>query len=485
MHESIYGSPAHVELFPRVLLIGISGATRSGKSTLAHKLQSWACAHLHDDEIQVIHQDAFFKLKSAKEKPDALDIDSFVSAIDEAMRSAHAAEGKKIVIVEGFLAFHDEALSSRFDLQVWLDISKNECQKRRFATKPVTEKYFEETIWPAYIEYRDRIRARPRGPNVRFLRIAADEDPAIVFATVLLHLELWPTHLEDVDARSTSYAGSTSEVTKKLLCRLRQRERKLRALNLQLRLAGVPLPALARAHGLDIGASVLPKFMFPNIYDQNGGRESVTLLGAGKATASACSTNKHNQAVTEHYTAVLPEHHLKWRPLLRKTENGVELGNYDFSHSDRLVDWSIAHGLKVKGHVLVWEETSPKKKLKHLESGDFAAAVKDHIFSVMGHFKGRIKEWDVVTGALDEDGTLLKNIFLKKMGPTYIAQCFRWAHEADPDAMLVWSEGRVEYCGSGGALAERAAGFFRLLKSLIDEQVPIHGCGMSMYLRVP
>ena len=35
------------------------------------------------------------------------------------------------------------------------------------------------------------------------------------------------------------------------------------------------------------------------------------------------------------------------------------------------------------------------------------------------------------------DGSLVENVFNRKMGPNYIEICFRWAREADPEAFLI------------------------------------------------
>ena len=60
----------------------------------------------------------------------------------------------------------------------------------------------------------------------------------------------------------------------------------------------------------------------------------------------------------------------------------------------------------------------------------------DHIFSVVGHYKGKIKVWDVVNEAVADRGTnLLRNsLWLQIIGPDYIAKAFEYAHEADPHA---------------------------------------------------
>ena len=75
-------------------------------------------------------------------------------------------------------------------------------------------------------------------------------------------------------------------------------------------------------------------------------------------------------------------------------------------------------------------------------------------------------------------GTLAKNIFFRKLGPGYIEECFRWAHQADPDAELLYNDNKVE--GMNGPNRSKADGFYRLLANLVQKGVPVHGCGVSI-----
>ena len=142
------------------------------------------------------------------------------------------------------------------------------------------------------------------------------------------------------------------------------------------------------------------------------------------------------------------------------------------------MDWALENNLKVKGHVLCWHVTSPEV-LKDMGPDKVREQLRRHIFTTMGHYRGRIKVWDVVNEALAPDGTLAQNVFWKKMGPDYIELCFRWAHEADPDAILLYNDNKVE--GMDGPNAFKADGFYNLLSDLVLKGVPIHGCGMQAH----
>jgi endo-1,4-beta-xylanase len=90
--------------------------------------------------------------------------------------------------------------------------------------------------------------------------------------------------------------------------------------------------------------------------------------------------------------------------------------------------------------------TTPKL-LEDLEPAQVKEEMRRHIFTVVGHYQGRISTWDVVNEALAPDGTLAENVFLRKLGPSYIEDAFRWAHQADPDAILLYNDNKVEGFG--------------------------------------
>jgi endo-1,4-beta-xylanase len=143
-----------------------------------------------------------------------------------------------------------------------------------------------------------------------------------------------------------------------------------------------------------------------------------------------------------------------------------------------MVDWALSKGMKVKGHVLCWHVTTPDY-VEQLSGDQVREELKRHIFTTMGHFRGRIKMWDVVNESLAPDGSLAENIFYRKMGPSYIEECFRWAHEADPTVFLIYNDNKVE--GMNGPNKEKADGFYNLLKGLVNKGVPIHGAGMQAH----
>ena len=258
-----------------------------------------------------------------------------------------------------------------------------------------------------------------------------------------------------------------------------------------------------------IGTCVLPKPLFLHDHQDDKGIPCATISTVDQhqipdpATTPTHELPQYTQTILSEFNSIVIEHHLKWSPLVHTLPGPISqsspptmhLGKYDFSHVDAMVDFAIQHNLHIKGHVLVWHVTSPPF-LEEMSPAQVSEAVKRHIFTTMNYFKGRIKMWDVVNESLASDGTLVENVFYRKMGPNYIEQCFRWAHEADPDAFLIYNDNKVEGCSAldenddystirdrhkKAPIQAKADGFYNLLKDLVGKGVPIHGAGMQAH----
>src|SRR5271170_3092301 len=107
----------------------------------------------------------------------------------------------------------------------------------------------------------------------------------------------------------------------------------------------------------------------------------------------------------------------------------------------------------MRAHTLVWHNSNPKWLAPALTDVATATAIlQEHITRTVSETAPLIRNWDVVNEALDprsprEDG-LRETLWLKALGPDYIPLAFRTAHEANPDAKLVYNDFRLEE-GSG------------------------------------
>ena len=132
--------------------IGICGATRSGKSTLAKNI----IKYLKSDEKHIIHLDDFFSLELLYENKNNWEIPEVIEwngLIEDMQNNKYKINymNNIYIITEGFLLFK-QPLFYKFNKSIFIWVSKEESKKRRMETKPVTEEYFETLVWPNYLK---------------------------------------------------------------------------------------------------------------------------------------------------------------------------------------------------------------------------------------------------------------------------------------------------------------------------------------------
>jgi endo-1,4-beta-xylanase len=183
---------------------------------------------------------------------------------------------------------------------------------------------------------------------------------------------------------------------------------------------------------------------------------------------------RYQNLVTDNFTSISPMNVFKWET----TE--PERGRYDFSQADARVALAAAHNMRVRACCLAWSIQNPGWLTKaNLSRAEAAAILRAHILAEVGHFKGKVAEWDVVNEPYrtGPGGRVVAfaNPWTKAMGIGYIAQALRWAHEADPDALLF-----INGVGNDGPGAHFNA-WYRLVRQLKSSGVPLHGIGMEMH----
>lgn len=213
------------------------------------------------------------------------------------------------------------------------------------------------------------------------------------------------------------------------------------------------------------------------------------------------------------FNQISPENDLKWA--LIHPRDGAD--GYDFAPADAYVDFGVSNGMYVVGHTLVWHSQTPQwifqgtnpppaeaaapapapgatnaaGAMNRRPRGEFGYAgprasrdellqrMRDHIHTVVGRYKGRIKVWDVVNEAVADGGTnILRNsLWLQIIGPDFIAKAFEYAHEADPDAILRYNDYGLEGAGKRHKL-------IALIKSLQAQHVPVMAIGSQTHVSV-
>ncbi|MDX1938906.1 MAG: endo-1,4-beta-xylanase [Saprospiraceae bacterium] len=175
--------------------------------------------------------------------------------------------------------------------------------------------------------------------------------------------------------------------------------------------------------------------------------------------------------ITSQFNSVTAENDMKWMHIHPKIDS------FNFEHADKLVELAQANDMFVVGHTLVWHSQLArwvfnKEDGSAIDSTELFRRMKDHIHTIVGRYKGKIKGWDVVNEALAEDGTLRKSQFLAVGGESFIEKAFQYAHEADPQAELYYNDYNMTN-------PEKRDGAIRIIKNLQSKGIQIDGVGMQ------
>jgi len=187
----------------------------------------------------------------------------------------------------------------------------------------------------------------------------------------------------------------------------------------------------------------------------------------------------YRNTLVREFNFITTENEMKWWKVHPDPDR------WDFASADSLVRLASDHQMKVKGHTLIWkDERTPEWVKAERSTEEFREIFQKHIKTLVGRYRGKVYAWDVVNEVVDtrQANGLRKTVFLEKLGEGYIAEAFRLAHEADPDALLLYNDYDAESVDSSAYRKARSDRVYRLVKKLVDDGVPIHGVGLQMHL---
>jgi endo-1,4-beta-xylanase len=246
---------------------------------------------------------------------------------------------------------------------------------------------------------------------------------------------------------------------------------------------------------------------------------SMVMGGAG-FRRNAEQSAKDIALVKEQFNQISPENDLKWQ--LIHPREGAD--GYEFGPADAFVNFGLSNRMYVVGHTLVWHSQTPNwvfagtnppptnattsvsantnaPATNQFGRGRFGGGfgggfgryngprasrdellqrMREHIHTVVGRYKGKVKCWDVVNEAIADGGgtnVLRNSLWLEIIGPDFIAKAFQYAHEADPDAILRYNDYGLENPAKRKKL-------ITLIKSLQAQKVPVHAIGSQAHLNV-
>ena len=200
-------------------------------------------------------------------------------------------------------------------------------------------------------------------------------------------------------------------------------------------------------------------------------------IGTAVDMAALAADATYRERIATEFSSVTAENVMKWDTI------EPQPGQLNFGPADELVDFARDNRQAVRGHVLLWHNQLPAWLTGGVESGEIGPdELRDilhrHITDVVSHFRGRIYQWDVVNEVIDDNAQLRDTLWLRELGPGYIADAFRWAHTADPTAKLYLNDYNVE------GVSPKSDAYYALAQQLLAAGVPVHGMGVQGHLGV-
>ena len=196
-------------------------------------------------------------------------------------------------------------------------------------------------------------------------------------------------------------------------------------------------------------------------------------VGAAVAVNPLRNDPTYREFLVREFNVVTAENAMKFYTIRRSPER------YDFSGADAIVTFAQDHGLKVRGHTLVWHFALPEwlseKTMSREETIEFK---REYIHTVVGRYRGRVFAWDVVNEAIEYDGSMRQTYWYERLGPDYVDLAFQWAREADPEALLFYND----FVGEG--MGHDTTVLYDYVKGLLERGVPVDGVGLQLHVNI-
>jgi endo-1,4-beta-xylanase len=161
--------------------------------------------------------------------------------------------------------------------------------------------------------------------------------------------------------------------------------------------------------------------------------------------------------------------------------------NYDFSQADFIVDYAARNGKKVHGHCLVYPFDSVNPDfVKHFNGSneELEELFKNFITATLSRYKGKVRGYDLTNelfafnSSETQDSWLRRRFSSDKEFFDFIGRCFRYAHAADPKALLFYNDYGQEFSNNN---FEKSRAIVAQIEQWKKEGVPVHGYGLQIH----
>lgn len=200
-------------------------------------------------------------------------------------------------------------------------------------------------------------------------------------------------------------------------------------------------------------------------------------IGVGSAVGATfygtdATSDSYRTVLAREFDVVVPENAMKFSSLRPNR------ASFNYAAGDALVTFAQAHGMRVRGHTLVWYNQVPSWVTSGTWTPEEAGMLLDeHIINVVTHYQGKLAAWDVVNEAFTDgpQPTLRNSFWMQQLGRDHIARAFFVADAADRDVPLFYNDYNIE------AVNAKSDSVYNMLADFRTRGVPVDGIGMQMH----
>lgn len=195
------------------------------------------------------------------------------------------------------------------------------------------------------------------------------------------------------------------------------------------------------------------------------------------AAVNSSTIDSHAELITGEFSSITAENEMK--PSLAYPRYNQP----SFFASDEIADFARENSLIMRGHCFIWHQQTPGWFFASMggiaDRETLLGRVNDYMTLMVERYGDVVYAWDVVNEAVSDEGPeiLRDSPYLEIIGEDYIAEAFRMARAADPEARLFYNDYNV-------LDPKKQDRIYSLLESLLAEGVPVDGIGFQGHWNV-
>ena len=183
-----------------------------------------------------------------------------------------------------------------------------------------------------------------------------------------------------------------------------------------------------------------------------------------RARAETPDAARYKEVFLANFNAAVTENALKWHAMEPRR------GQVDYAVVDRILDWTEAHEIPLRGHNLFWGIRSMVQPwVRALDDEALREVLKARAHDIGRRYRGRFAEYDL------NNEMLHGNYYEDRLGPGITRDMASWVREADPGAVLFLNDYDI-------LTGRRVDDYIAQIRKFLDQGIPIGGIGVQGHL---